>query len=88
MATHSQHHRDYARMTLDIPVMEHKQLKAMAAFFGISLKDLVLGCIRENLISQNKPNEETLKAFKETDEGKNLVRCKDFDDFVEKLGFK
>ena len=80
------HHYDQARMTIDMPFDEHKKFKAMAAFFGVSLKDLVLSCLRDHLL--NEPNEETLKAFSETDEGKGLVRCKDFNDFVEKLGLK
>ena len=85
MTTHS----DHARMTLDLPVQEHKKLKAMAAFMGVSLKELVLTCVRENLLgSVNKPNEETIKAFKETDEKKGLVHCDDFDDFVAKLGLE
>lgn len=82
----TQHHTS-ARMTLDVPIGEHKKLKAIAAFMGISLKDLVLSCLRDHILSENKPNEETLKAFKETDEGKGIVYCEDFNDFVEKLGF-
>jgi len=79
-------HHDSARMTIDMPCDEHKKLKAMAAFFGVSLKDLVLSCLRDHLL--NEPNEETLRAFKETDEGKGLVQCKDFNDFIDKLGLK
>lgn len=88
MTAHSHSHSDFARMTLDVPIKEHKKLKAMAAFMGISLKDLVLSCVRDNLLSTNDPNAETIKAFKETDEGKGLVHCEDFDDFVAKLGLK
>jgi hypothetical protein len=86
--TAQQHHHDNARMTIDMPPEEHKRLKAMAAFMGITLKDLVLSCLRDHLLSDNEPNDETLKAFGETDEGRGLVRCKDFNDFVNKLGFK
>jgi DNA-damage-inducible protein J len=32
------------------------------------------------------PNEETQKVFQETDEGKNLVECRDADDLFKKLG--
>ncbi|MBA3723247.1 MAG: hypothetical protein H0W88_12715 [Parachlamydiaceae bacterium] len=81
-------HHDHARMTIDMPFEEHKKLKTMAAFMGMSLKDLVLNCLRDNLLSDNEPNAKTLKAFKETEAGKDLVRCKDFGDFIEKLGFK
>jgi len=87
MSAHSQHH-NHARMTIDMPLEEHKKLKAMAAYMGITLKDLVLDCLRSHLLSDNKPNKKTLRAFKETEEGKGLVRCKDFNDFVEKLGLK
>lgn len=79
-------HCEHARMTIDMPIAEHKKLKAMAAYFGMSLKDLVLSCLRDHLL--NEPNNETLNAFKETDEGKGLVRCKDFNDFIEKLGLE
>ena len=85
MSLHNHHH---TRMTIDIPLDEYKKLKAMAAFMGMSLKDLVLNFLRDNLLSENEPNDETLEAFKETEEGKGLVRCKDFNDFVKKLGLK
>jgi hypothetical protein len=73
-------------MTIDMSSKEHKRLKAMAAFMGISLRELVLSCLRSHLLSENNPNEETIKAFKETDEGKDLIRCDDFEDFIKKLG--
>ena len=69
-------HHDHARMTIDMPFDEHKKLKTMAAFRNLSLKDLVLNCLKDHLL--NKPNEETLKAFIETDERKGLVRCSKF----------
>lgn len=31
------------------------------------------------------PTEETLRVIEDTDAGKDLVECKDFDDFVRKL---
>jgi hypothetical protein len=73
---------------IDMPFEEHKRLKAMAAFMGVTLKDLVLNCLRDHLLSDNEPNDETLKAFKETNEGKELVCCKDFNDFIDRLGLK
>lgn len=79
-------HQEHSRMTIDMPLEEHKKLKAMAAFMGISLKDLVLSCLRDHLLSKNRPNRETLRVFKETDSGYGVVHAKDFDDFVDKLG--
>jgi hypothetical protein len=84
--TTSQH--DFTRMTIEMPEQEHKKLKAMAAFLGISLKDLVLNCLRDNLLSKNKPNAKTLKAFKETEARSGLTECEDFNDFIDKLGLK
>lgn len=81
-------HHEHTRMTIDMPFEEHKKLKAMAAFMGVTLKDLVLNCLRDYLLSDNEPNDQTLKALKETDERKGLVDCKDFNDFIDKLGLK
>ncbi|MCX7068518.1 MAG: type II toxin-antitoxin system RelB/DinJ family antitoxin [Methylococcales bacterium] len=36
--------------------------------------------------SFNKPNAETLQAFKDSEQGDNLVECKDVDDLFNKLG--
>ena len=83
----SARYHDQTRMTIDMPYEEHKRLKAMAAFMGMPLKELVLSCLRDHLLSKNKPNKETLKAFKETDKGQGLMQCDDFDDFVKKLGY-
>lgn len=79
-------HSDHARITLDLPIQESKKLKAMAAFPGISLKDLALTSVRDNLLRSNEPNAETITAFEETDERKNLIHCDNFDNFVAKLG--
>jgi len=35
---------------------------------------------------QNKPNLETEKALKATDQGKGLIKCKDVDDLFDKIG--
>ena len=81
----AQSHRHQSRISIEIPSNEHKKLKALAAFSGMTIKELVLSCLREHVLGGEKPNAETLKVFKETDEGKGLVECDDFDDFVEKL---
>ncbi len=76
----------HSRMTIDIPPDEHKKLKAVAALLGVPLKDLVLNCLRKYVLSENIPNAETTACFKETDEGKNLVRFKDVEDLINTLG--
>lgn len=43
--------------------------------------------LQENLpFSFNKPNAETLQTFKDSEQGDDLVECKDTDDFFNKLG--
>ncbi len=79
-------HQDHTRLTFELPIVEHKKLKAIAALSGVSLKVLIFNCLKEHLLSDNVPNEETIRVFKDTDEGKNLISCKDFNDFTEKLG--
>jgi antitoxin component of RelBE/YafQ-DinJ toxin-antitoxin module len=73
-------------MTIDLPPEEHKRLKAVAALMGVPLKDLVLNCLRRHILSENIPNAETLKSFRETEEGKNLVYFKDVEDLIQTLG--
>ncbi len=72
------------RLSIEIPVIEHKKLKALAALRGTSVKDLVLNCIYETLYKE--PNEMTKKVLKEADEGKNLIHYKDIDDMLEQFG--
>lgn len=78
------------RISIEMPKIEHKKLKALAAFEGVSLKELFLDCIRERYFEtheKKEPNNETLKVIKETEENKNLIYCDDFDDFKRKLGY-
>lgn len=82
------HHHDQTRLTFELPIVDHKKLKAIAALSGVSLKELILTCLKENLLSENTPNDKTLKVFKETDEGRNLVHYKDVDDLIDKLDLK
>ncbi len=74
------------RMTIDIPVEDHKRLKALAAIIGTSMRDLVAEWIHGNLYSKNSPNAATLKAIDNIEKGKGLVKAKDADDLFKKLG--
>jgi hypothetical protein len=82
------HHQDHTRLTFELPAVDHKRLKAIAALAGISLKDLILSCLKETLLNENVPNEETIRVFKETDEKKNLIHFKNADEMIDKLGLK
>ena len=74
----------YARITVDIPKIDHKRLKAMAALRGTSMRKIIIESIE--FYSAHFPNEETLKAIAEAEDGKNLVRAKDVEDLFKKLG--
>lgn len=60
MATHAHSHQNVTRMTIDLPVGKHKQLKAIAALLGIPMKEFILTCVLEKL-----NNKETLIALEE-----------------------
>ncbi len=76
-----------SKLTIEIPKQEHQRLKAFAAALGLSIKELVLGCLRDNILySNNEPNAETLKVLKDTDAGKNLKSFDDARAFLKDLG--
>ena len=74
------------RLTLDMPEKVHKKLKALAALNGTSLKTLILSCVRDNLLSESSPNQETIEEMESTDRGENIVACRDVDDMIKQLG--
>lgn len=60
-------HHQNSRLTIQLPAVDHKRLKAIAALRGVSLKDLLLKCIRENLlnyIDDDAFNKELHKSLK------------------------
>jgi len=83
---------EMSRITIDIPIADHKRLKAIAAVLGKSMRDIVIDSIEEHLLkvkipSKGKvPNKKTLKAITNIEEGKNLIEAKDAEDLFNKLG--
>ena len=78
--------KDLSRITIDIPKVDHKKLKAIAAILGKSMKEIVIESIEEYLSSSKIPNKKTLKAIADTQEGKGLIKTKDAQDLFKKLG--
>ncbi len=74
------------RMTIDIPIEDHKRLKALAAVLGKSMREIVIDWMHENLYSSNSPNKKTLEAIENVEKGKNLVEAKNADELFRKLG--
>ncbi len=75
-----------SRITIDIPIANHKRLKAIAAILGKSMKDIVVASIEEHLHNVKIPNKKTLKAIDNIEKGKDLVEAKDVEDLFKKLG--
>ena len=81
MATH-----DYTRMSIDVPKKEHRKLKVLAAMRGVSMKQIILEALSQELYSDNVPNAETERVMREADEGKNVTSFEDFNEMRSHLG--
>lgn len=68
------------RLTIEISEEQKKKLKVLAAFYNMTIKDLIL----DRTIGK-VPNEETIKSFEDAKNKKNLTASKDFDDFWKKI---
>lgn len=77
---------DVSRMTIDIPKRSHKQLKALSAVLGKSMRELVVKLIDDYLQSAKLPNKKTLKAIQDAEDGKDLVKAENLQDLFKKLG--
>jgi len=66
-----------SRITIDIPKVDHQRLKAMAALRGKSMREIILEAIEsieECALSSHLPNKKTIKAIKDADNEKVLLR--------------
>ena len=78
--------RELSRITIDIPVADHRRLKALAAVLGKSMRDIVVDSIEEYLHKVKIPNKKTLQAIANIEAGKDLVQAEDLEDLFKKLG--
>ena len=79
------------RLTIDLPVEEHKRLKTLSALYGKPMRDLILEALKksyreEGSNSINVPNYETIKAIEEAERGEGIVKCSSIEDLFKKLG--
>ena len=77
---------ELSRITVDIPKIDHKKLKAMAALTGRSMREIITESIEEYISSAKYPNKKTLKAIEDAEKGKGLTVSKDMKDLFKKLG--
>ncbi|MBS3905109.1 MAG: hypothetical protein KGZ39_07275 [Simkania sp.] len=73
-----------ARLTIDLPVSEHKRLKMAASLMDISMKQLVIMSVDDFM--QKKFNKVTEKAIKQSKSGKNLKKFDTLDELFKDLG--
>lgn len=73
------------RITVNLPIGEHRKLKTMVALLGMSIQEFVRACVEEKLYSDNIPNAKTRKVLKEIKSGKNLTACKSVEELLKKL---
>ncbi len=80
---------DLSRITIDIPKEAHRRLKSRAALLGKSMREVILEALElteECLYSEHIPNKKTLKAIKDAEDGKGLVKGKKAEAFSKKFG--
>ncbi len=73
-----------ARLTIDLPVSEHKRLKMAASLMDISMKQLVLMSVDDFM--QKKLNKVTEKALNQSKIGKNLKKFDTLEELFDDLG--
>jgi len=73
------------RMSIDVPLKEHKLIKVLAAAEGASIREFVIECIHERIYSDKVPNKKTIKAMEETRK-KKTKKAKNFQDLCKQLG--
>ena len=78
--------KELSRITIDIPIADHKRLKALAAILGKSMRDIVITSIEEHLHKVKIPNKKTLRTIANIEAGKDLVQAENAEDLFKKLG--
>ena len=73
-----------SRLTIDMPVKTHKQIKQAASIMGVTMKELVIMSIDE--FTQRKPNRITKRAIKESLEKKRLKKFDTVKQLFDDLG--
>lgn len=79
------------RVTVDIPTVDHKKLKLLAAFHGKSMREIFIEIIEHGLENypecpqDHSPNETTLKALEDVQNRKGLKKAATVEELFKKL---
>lgn len=74
------------RLSVEIPMKDHRKLKILAEANGLTLRELVLIVLEPVLYPKKTPNAVTQKAIKDTKKGIGLKTYEDVDHLWEVLG--
>lgn len=82
-----------SRITIDLPTIEHKRLKAVSIMTGKTMRQIVVDLIADKLVSykkknlkqDHKPNKVTMQAIKDVKKRKNLKESKSVEELFESL---
>jgi hypothetical protein len=70
MSARSSHHRDKVRVVIECSLDERAYIKMLAARKHMTISEYFLSKAKEEMVNKTMiPNQETLKAMKELDEG-------------------
>jgi len=79
------------RVTVDIPTVDHKRLKIIAAFYGKTMKEIFVEILEHGLeqyqecTKSHEPNDITKKAIENIDKRKGLKTASSVDELFKKL---
>lgn len=82
----SKRRHDMAKVTIDCTIDERAYIKMLAAKAHMNLSEFILSYLRKDF-PEKIPNEETIKAMKECEEGHG-IKAESIEDFWEKMGMK
>jgi hypothetical protein len=81
----AQSHSHRIKISVELSDEEKTYIKMIAAKKKMTISEYVMSFVRPS-IPHSKPNAETKKAFKEIEDGKDLRRYKNVDDFWADMG--
>lgn len=79
------------RVTVDIPTIDHKKLKLLAAFHGKSMREIFIEIIEHGLENypecsyDHTPNEKVLKSLEDVKTRKGLTKASTVEELFKKL---
>lgn len=79
-------HPEKTKVTFDCSLAERTYIKMLAAKAHMTLGEFILSYLRKDF-PEKTPNQETLEAMKECEEGRG-IKCDSIEDFWKKMGMK